>query len=77
MTSLAWLLPAALSLGFLGLMAFLWALRDGQFDDLEAAGWRALEDGEPLDGKSSREAAKTRPPLNDAASLLGRGAKHG
>ena len=47
MTSLAWLLPAALTLGFIGLVAFLWALRSGQFDDLEGAGWRALDDGEP------------------------------
>lgn len=49
MTSLAWLLPAALTLGLLGLGAFLWALRDGQFDDLEGAGWRAIEDGQPRD----------------------------
>lgn len=47
MTSLAWLMPAALALGLLGLGAFLWALRDGQFEDLEGAGWRAIEDGEP------------------------------
>lgn len=48
MNSLAWLLPAALSLGLLGLGAFVWALRSGQFDDLEGAAWRALEDGEPM-----------------------------
>ncbi len=50
MTALAWLIPAALALGLLGLAAFLWALRDGQFDDLEGAGWRAIEDGEPHQG---------------------------
>lgn len=44
MTSLAWLIPAALALGGLGLAAFLWSLRSGQFDDLEGAGWRALDD---------------------------------
>lgn len=44
MTALAWLIPAALLLGALGLAAFLWSLRDGQFDDLEGAGWRALND---------------------------------
>jgi cbb3-type cytochrome oxidase maturation protein len=47
MTALAWLIPAALSLGLIGLAAFLWALYDGQFDDLEGAGWRVIEDGEP------------------------------
>ncbi|NOT71537.1 MAG: cbb3-type cytochrome oxidase assembly protein CcoS [Hyphomicrobium sp.] len=56
MTSLAWLLPAALSLGLLGLGAFLWALRDGQFEDLEGAGWRAIEDGEPLNAAAAQSA---------------------
>jgi cbb3-type cytochrome oxidase maturation protein len=44
MTALAWLVPAALFLGGLGLAAFLWALRSGQFEDLEGAAWRALHD---------------------------------
>jgi cbb3-type cytochrome oxidase maturation protein len=47
-TALAWLVPAALLLGALGLLAFLWALRSGQFEDLEGAAYRALED-DPLD----------------------------
>jgi cbb3-type cytochrome oxidase maturation protein len=46
MTSLAWLVPCALTLGGLGLAAFLWALRSNQFDDLEGAGWRAIQDDE-------------------------------
>ena len=44
MTALAWLIPAALFLGALGLAAFLWSLRSGQYEDLEGAGWRALDD---------------------------------
>ncbi len=44
MSALAWLIPAALFLGLLGLAAFLWALRSGQFEDLEGAAYRALED---------------------------------
>lgn len=44
MTALAWLVPIALGLGGLGLAGFLWSLRHGQFDDLEGAGWRALDD---------------------------------
>lgn len=47
MTALAWLIPAALFLGAIGLGGFLWALKSGQFEDLEGAGWRALEDREP------------------------------
>ena len=49
MTALAWLIPAALFLGVLGLIAFLWALRSGQFEDLEGAAYRALEDDPPED----------------------------
>ena len=30
--------------GLLGLAAFLWALKSGQFDDLDGAGWRAISD---------------------------------
>ncbi len=44
MTALAWLVPVALLLGGLGLCAFLWSLKSGQYDDLEGAGWRALDD---------------------------------
>lgn len=47
MTALAWLIPCALALGALGLAAFLWSLKRGQYDDLEGAGWRALEDAPP------------------------------
>jgi cbb3-type cytochrome oxidase maturation protein len=44
MTSLLVLIPAALFLGLLGLAAFLWAMRNGQFEDLEGAGHRILFD---------------------------------
>ena len=47
MTALVWLLPTALALGALGLAAFLWALRAKQFEDLEGASYRALEDEPP------------------------------
>ena len=47
MTALAWLIPAALMLGALGLAAFIWSLNAGQFDDLDGAAWRALEDVDP------------------------------
>jgi cbb3-type cytochrome oxidase maturation protein len=52
MTALAWLIPCALGLGLLGLAAFLWALQSGQFEDLEGAGWRAIQDDDaPLEAK--------------------------
>ena len=50
MTALAYLIPIALALGLLGLGAFMWALRSGQFDDLEGAGQRILFDDEDEEG---------------------------
>lgn len=49
MTILAILIPAALALGLLGLAAFLWAMRSGQYDDLDGAAERILID-EDFDG---------------------------
>lgn len=46
MTSLLMLMPIALFLGGLGLVAFLWALRSGQYDDLDGAAARILLDDE-------------------------------
>lgn len=44
MNALIFLIPIALGLGGLGLAAFLWSLRVGQYDDLEGAAWRVLSD---------------------------------
>ena len=47
MEVLVYLVPLALMLGLLGLIGFLWSLRNGQFDDLDGAAWRAIADDEP------------------------------
>ncbi|MBX3532081.1 MAG: cbb3-type cytochrome oxidase assembly protein CcoS [Rhizobiaceae bacterium] len=44
MTTLAYLLPVALFLGGMALVAFLWALRSGQYEDLDGAAHRILID---------------------------------
>jgi cbb3-type cytochrome oxidase maturation protein len=44
MNVLVYLVPLALALGGLGLAAFLWALKTSQFDDLDGAAWRAIND---------------------------------
>ena len=51
MEVLVFLVPLALALGLLGLIGFLWSLRNGQYDDLEGAGWRAIADDEPAPDK--------------------------
>lgn len=49
MSNLLFIIPVALFLGGLGLGAFLWSLKSGQYDDLDGAAWRALEDEDPED----------------------------
>ena len=46
MSGLLYLIPIALALGLLGLAAFLWALRSGQYDDLDGAAERILYEDE-------------------------------
>ncbi|WP_102961333.1 cbb3-type cytochrome oxidase assembly protein CcoS [Mangrovicella endophytica] len=46
MTNLLILIPIALGLGALGLCAFLWAYRSGQFEDLDGDAIRILQDDE-------------------------------
>lgn len=49
MTGLLFLIPIALAMGLAGLLAFLWALRSGQYDDLDGAAGRVLFDDPPAD----------------------------
>ncbi len=46
MTGLAILIPIALGMGLLGLVAFLWSMRDGQYDDMDGAAARILIEDE-------------------------------
>lgn len=51
------LIPVALVLGAIGLAAFLWALKSGQFDDLDGAAHRIL-----FEDDDDRPAAKPADP---------------
>ena len=48
MTGLSFLIPIALGMGILGLAAFFWSMKSGQYDDLDGAANRILidEDGD-------------------------------
>lgn len=46
MTGIGFLLPIALGLGLLGLGAFFWSVKSGQFEDLDGAAMRVLIDEE-------------------------------
>lgn len=50
MNGLLFLIPVALFLGLLGLVAFIWALRSGQFEDLDGAAHRILIDDDDTPG---------------------------
>jgi cbb3-type cytochrome oxidase maturation protein len=54
MEGLLYLIPIALFLGLLGLAAFIWALRTGQFEDLDGAAERILHD-EDEEGPGRRD----------------------
>jgi cbb3-type cytochrome oxidase maturation protein len=46
MTGLAILIPIALGMGLLGLAAFFWSMKNGQYDDMDGAAARILIDEE-------------------------------
>ncbi len=48
MNGVAFMLPIALGMGLFGLASFFWALKRGQFGDLDGAAARILIDEEDL-----------------------------
>ena len=46
MNSLLILIPVALGLGLAGLAGFVWSLKNNQYDDLDGAAHRILDDDE-------------------------------
>ena len=50
-----YLIPISIALGFAGLVAFLWSLRSGQYDDLDGAAQRILFEEEIRPGPARRE----------------------
>ncbi|NOV20225.1 cbb3-type cytochrome oxidase assembly protein CcoS [Ensifer adhaerens] len=49
MSPLLFLIPIALTLGSLGVLAFLWSLRNGQYDDLDGAAERIFLDNDSVE----------------------------
>ncbi|HEY9013144.1 MAG TPA: cbb3-type cytochrome oxidase assembly protein CcoS [Devosia sp.] len=47
MTGLLVLIPIAVAMGLAALVAFLWALRSGQYEDLEGASQRIFDEDMP------------------------------
>jgi len=59
MEDFLYLVPIALILGLIGLGAFMWSLRSGQYDDLDGAAERVLLDA---DDRPIRDDAPQEPP---------------
>ena len=53
MSGILYLIPIAVLLGLVGLAAFLWALKSGQYEDLDGAAHRILFDDDRADIDSS------------------------
>jgi cbb3-type cytochrome oxidase maturation protein len=68
MHSILLLIPFALGLGAIGLCAFLWALRNGQFDDLDGAASRILFDDLPPSSKGDTSCPASPPSSSEPSS---------
>lgn len=54
MTVIFVVLPLAILIGIAGLIAFIWAARTGQFDDMETPALRMLFDDDAAKGREPR-----------------------
>ncbi len=52
------LLPLSLFFGICGLLAYLWSVRSGQFEDLETPAHRILFEDEPAEKTPGKEPEK-------------------
>ena len=53
MSGLSFLIPIALAMGLFGLAAFFWAMRSGQYEDMDGAANRILIEDEDLPGEGA------------------------
>ncbi|MBT5185949.1 MAG: cbb3-type cytochrome oxidase assembly protein CcoS [Kordiimonadaceae bacterium] len=53
MDGLVYLIPAALFLGLIGLVAFMWTINRGQYDDLDGATYRALFEEDDIEEENN------------------------
>ncbi|MBR1148783.1 cbb3-type cytochrome oxidase assembly protein CcoS [Bradyrhizobium sp. AUGA SZCCT0431] len=72
-----YLIPIALGLGITALAAFMWSLKNGQYDDLEGAAERILHEETDAPIQTPRGNVNSpRPfPGQDSGTLLDRGAE--
>jgi cbb3-type cytochrome oxidase maturation protein len=64
MWSMFFLIILTLCVGFAGWMFFLWAVKSGQYDDIEGPKYRMLDDDEGEQTKDTSGSKKEREPNN-------------
>jgi cbb3-type cytochrome oxidase maturation protein len=60
MSGLAILIPVAIILGLIALVTFMWTLRSGQYEDLEGASQRILDEDEDRPAFDAHQGAPRR-----------------
>lgn len=75
MSSLLLLIPVALGLGLLGLVAFLWSLRSEQYEDVEGAAYRILLDDDLSPQEQAKINAKSSEEKEEKDVTLGKATK--
>lgn len=73
MSDYLFLVPISLIMGLVGLLAFMWALRNEQYDDLDGAAERILHaEDRPLsdDCPIAKTSSETAPPTTVSASPI-------
>jgi cbb3-type cytochrome oxidase maturation protein len=60
MNVLAYLIPAALLLGLVGLAAFFWSVKSGQYEDMDGAAERILieDEADQIPGPGTKSASR-------------------
>ncbi len=61
MNALLFLIPVALILGGLGLVGFLWSLKSNQYEDIQGAAYRILDDDDLSPEEQAKINAKPEP----------------
>ncbi|TLP43824.1 MULTISPECIES: cbb3-type cytochrome oxidase assembly protein CcoS [Cohaesibacter] len=61
MNALLFLIPVALILGGLGLVGFLWSLKSDQYEDIQGAAYRILDDDDLSPEEQAKINAKSEP----------------
>ncbi len=62
MDSLYLLIPVALVFVAVGIKLLLWAIDNGQYDDLDKEAWRIIAEEQKQDAKNQTEEGKRQPP---------------